>query len=350
MQQYQEDSLGVLDIGKEFAKASLLPWERMKYDASVWNMQRGGLNVAAINPLRRGGLINNGMTRGIAKGIYRDLGGITKKFGWSSTLQGSESVKDIRSTVGKLRKGINVDFDTGLLQMKDGILSASKMKIKDTSWHQGNKSKIADIESKLHGYSSKVNSNFRRMGILRTEISELINNGPNAADRDLIKQKVATYRQRALSNTTRSAKATFGQKFFGGGFRSQYKVEADLTRSLRYAKRLSFGADALTKVGRGAIKIGALAGWASAMYAVGSLMYEGIKMVANPVAQAGVRAVDQTFSSLASIANPELGGQLELGFLSQGAATERQRAVQAISKSRINGRSMLGNEGAMMHR
>ena len=42
----------------------------------------------------------------------------------------------------------------------------------------------------------------------------------------------------------------------------------------------------------------------------------------------------------------EIGGYLESGFLSQAAATDRQRLVQAMADSNFNGRSFIGNEAA----
>ena len=45
---------------------------------------------------------------------------------------------------------------------------------------------------------------------------------------------------------------------------------------------------------------------------------------------------------------PEMG-KLTSSYLSYGASTERQRAVRAISKGYINGRSAYGQEAAYMH-
>jgi len=40
----------------------------------------------------------------------------------------------------------------------------------------------------------------------------------------------------------------------------------------------------------------------------------------------------------------QLGGYLEAGFMTEGAATDRQRLVQAMADSNFNGRSFIGNE------
>jgi len=100
---------------------------------------------------------------------------------------------------------------------------------------------------------------------------------------------------------------------------------------------------------KGATMAGATIMKGAAIYNVASLMFDAINMIASPISKAGVEAVDSAFNKFASFARPELGGTLNMGFVSYGAATERQRAIQAISKSRINGRSMMGQEAQYMH-
>lgn len=72
-------------------------------------------------------------------------------------------------------------------------------------------------------------------------------------------------------------------------------------------------------------------------------------MIGQPIGRA---IVEQTNAAMERAENrfmPELGGKLNAAYLSYGAATERQRALQAISKSHINGRSAFGTEAALMH-
>jgi len=343
-QQYQEDSLGALDIGKEFAKSYLLPWERMKYDPSVWNISRGGINVNKLNPLR-----GNSLVAGIAKTGRSAFNATTKNWGWVNRARGSETAKGIRESISKIR-GTNLEFDTGIIQGKDGILSMSKAKFKDMGWHKSLLEKEKNLMYQLNNNSkTKYNKAFDAIDDLisktsdETKIQKLykaqsgILDSLNRGSDSLAVPTKANKSQRFLSRIS---------SFKGVTTTNEAKIAGKLwgTRRLAQAGRIGMGA---ARIGARAASV---AGWGLAMYEVGSLMYQGVNMVANPIAQAGVRAVDQAFSSMASLGNPELGGQLELGFLSQGAATERQRAVQAISKSRINGRSMLGNEGAMMHR
>lgn len=78
------------------------------------------------------------------------------------------------------------------------------------------------------------------------------------------------------------------------------------------------------------------------------------------VVQAGLWAGEMAFKGLRTTTSIlervttdlmalELGGSLSEGFLSQTAATERQRALQAIQASHLSGRRMLGNEAQLVH-
>jgi hypothetical protein len=67
-------------------------------------------------------------------------------------------------------------------------------------------------------------------------------------------------------------------------------------------------------------------------------------MVVKPLAQAAIGALNNIATEYQNRFMPEMGGQLALSYMSQGAYTERQRAIQSISKSQINGRSALGQE------
>lgn len=98
----------------------------------------------------------------------------------------------------------------------------------------------------------------------------------------------------------------------------------------------------LAKFGLGAAKVGSVIG--------GVLLTKDlIEMVGVPLGRAAVQTLDNTFTRYQERFMPEMGGQLELSYLSRGAATERQRAVQAISKAYINGRSAIGNEAQYIH-
>lgn len=87
------------------------------------------------------------------------------------------------------------------------------------------------------------------------------------------------------------------------------------------------------------------ASWVGAMW----LFADISMMVMEPV---GRFAVEQTNRLMERVSNrfmPELGGTLNAAYLSGAAATERQRAIQAISKSHLNARSAYGTEAMLQH-
>jgi hypothetical protein len=72
-------------------------------------------------------------------------------------------------------------------------------------------------------------------------------------------------------------------------------------------------------------------------------------IAAKPLGQALMTGINNVAMDYQQRFMPEMGGQLQLSYLTQTNATERQRAVAAISKSYINGRSAMGNESSLMH-
>ena len=64
----------------------------------------------------------------------------------------------------------------------------------------------------------------------------------------------------------------------------------------------------------------------------------------------GIKATSDAINRASEkVYNLELGGELSRGFLSSGAATERQRALQAIQGSHLSGRRFLGSEATLAH-
>jgi len=64
----------------------------------------------------------------------------------------------------------------------------------------------------------------------------------------------------------------------------------------------------------------------------------------------GIRATSEAINRMTEKAyNLELGGELTKGYLTTGAATERQRALQAIQGSHLSGRRFLGSEASLAH-
>lgn len=129
-------------------------------------------------------------------------------------------------------------------------------------------------------------------------------------------------------------------KLFGrlqAGSRVKDEVGAHVITKMGYSTAQKFA-----RFGLGAAKAGSIVG-------AGMLAWDLASIVAAPLAQAGMNIINSAANTFQSRYMPEMGGQLQLSYLSQGAATERQKAVQAISKSYINGRSAFGSEGALFH-
>lgn len=96
-------------------------------------------------------------------------------------------------------------------------------------------------------------------------------------------------------------------------------------------------------------KWGMRVGKAGSLIGAGMLAWDLASMVAAPLAQAGMNILNSAANTFQSRYMPEMGGQLQLSYLSQGAATERQRAIQSLSKSSLNARAGFGSEGKMIH-
>ena len=79
------------------------------------------------------------------------------------------------------------------------------------------------------------------------------------------------------------------------------------------------------------------------------LAWDIASAVGKPLVGAAINAVGAMAKAYQTRFMPEMGAQLQMSYLSQGAATERQRAISAMSKAYINGRSAFGSEGQMYH-
>jgi hypothetical protein len=136
-------------------------------------------------------------------------------------------------------------------------------------------------------------------------------------ERQFIK-KAWTNAQKGIKESTYSFPTMYGTS-------TEIPIQHGITRKVKYA--------ALTRWGLRASKIGT--GVGIALFALD---------VAGPLAQAGFNALNNLATEYQQRFMPEMGGKLQASYLSYGAATERQRAIQAISKAYINGRSALGQE------
>ena len=105
--------------------------------------------------------------------------------------------------------------------------------------------------------------------------------------------------------------------------------------------------------GKGVAKVGwrgAVLGARVTSYALwGMLAWDIAKSIGQPLGRDLVTQAERANEKLRSINAWEFGGNLTAAYLSNGAATERQRAIQAISQSRFNGRAAMGSEAMYGH-
>lgn len=80
-----------------------------------------------------------------------------------------------------------------------------------------------------------------------------------------------------------------------------------------------------------------------------SLALDITRMIGEPIGRGLVGAADRALTSWEERFMPKIGGRLAMSYLSQGAATDRQRALQAMSNAQITGRSAFGQEARYSH-
>jgi len=97
------------------------------------------------------------------------------------------------------------------------------------------------------------------------------------------------------------------------------------------------------------MKTGIMVGKGIGYVSMLSLLWDITKMVGEPIGRMAVQALDTTLGEYSNRFMPDMGGQLSMSFLNKGAATERQRAINALSKSSLSGRSAFGQEATFNH-
>jgi len=350
-QPYMEDQISVLGIAKDAAIASMLPHYAYKYNPGMWRPSYGRV---MLNSIKDNPILNSKLGQFAGSKL-------TQGANWAANkLFDPESISNFKTGAKGILPGMRTGANNALSPIGltidrsiDGQLSfgLNKTKFSDTSfvkkldaWRSNAKKRINGTSlSTLKAHASKIGGDILDLDqplARRQSLSRALKG---------IDKQIATMKD--ISGTL-GAKATrliakVSTAFSGVNIVTDNQALGQM--HLLAANTLKAGYGAARGLGRGLFRAATAFGKGSAYYAVGSLMYEGIKMVANPIGQAATQAVDSTFNSINNMARPELGGQLNLAFISQGAATERQRAIQAISKSRMNGRSILGQEAGMMH-
>jgi hypothetical protein len=119
-------------------------------------------------------------------------------------------------------------------------------------------------------------------------------------------------------------------------------------------KKFNKSINVLEKIGKGNIGNtrfwGGVAKWGfrgMKVFSIASLAtmaFELTTAIADPVGRAMVNTIDRGLIDLQTKYQSNMGGQLSMAYLNYGAATERHRALRAMSQSQINGRSAFGQE------
>ena len=346
-QGYTDDKLGVLDMAKGAFKYAVMPQYQYMYNPGMYSMRHG---------IKGPGLSKNFLvTNPISKGIGSFISGRRAKAGGVSKY----SIQKANKAMYTSARSFGVDSANNILkyiglEAKDGYVGLKGGSIKEMGWWKSLKSKeIALKESRTNTnaiFKSIKNSISQQRGdmslnsSLYLEAQEKLDSlaaskatgkSVRAARANLAKYSAPRAVSQSIIN--QELEVLMGLKGTKGYHRTMIGLKAT-----RYLGTGALGASRLGFIlTMGAAKLGAYAAGAT-------LMYQAIKMVTNPIGQAVTQSIDSTFNKFNQLTRPELGGQLNLAFLSEGAYTERQRAVQAISRSRMNGRSILGSEAQYM--
>jgi hypothetical protein len=347
-QEYQEDKLGVLGMAQGVAKASILPQYQYMYNPAMFRPMSGRI----MNP-------NMGSVNWIGNQVAKGYG----------SLFGADAERSLRVstkfTARKLRKGANSLLGNLGLDISDGSFGLDNKNFSQRGSVKALDRQIAKANLASDTYrNSKIQDRFNSAS-KRLHASVGYSGYFEGDDLKVAKAKKFKLAARRLGEQTKTDKFATSLSRMKAGIKNANPISLINGRSwygTTYtgstgAARLQMaglraqkvGLGALQTVGRAGARIGILGAKLGAYGAVASLMWDATSMVFNPIAQAGVQAIDNTFSKLEGLGRPELGGQLNMAFLSQGAATDRQRAIQAISQSRLNGRSILGQEAQYMH-
>jgi len=367
MQQYQEDKLNVLGLAKEIGSAYINPLTRAMYTPSAWSPTSGAFRLTM--PWEQGTLINNKTTRGFASwvGNKTGLNAWRAERAGESIQSGGFTFKNHRTNPSIVQASMKTkpgkSLIAGPLQYKNGWITGTTAKEDQISrLLRANKLNAKrNLRSFKRGFDKEANDINRLSGQIESSVQERLNNNDVHAKRPR-KTKKAWKKNRASINTSLDRQINLNKldlKFLdetrNGTSRGYGRWFSKSTGKASLKMNLA-GATLLEKSYQGARFAGKVAGRTSlaigkgySMYMVAQLMYQGAKLLTDPITNAGVNAIDNTYTALNQLGSRDMGGQLSMDYITAGAATERQRAIQAISKSRINGRSMLGSEAQYMH-
>ena len=359
MAEFQEDKLGVLDIAKTVVATSVLPQYQYMYNPGMFDAAGGRLKMP---DLKSNWLINNPLTRGVGRlgnwGLAKLMGKKPKSYnvgGKKFTLSGGQQLAVAqRHAMSRAGKGAGTFANKILrpigLEAKGGYIGLNDISYKDTDiWKNLKEQKAAAKEAvktfderRVAEYNKATKRTGGRTGKIasRSKKRQLLNALSGV-------EESAAYASRVSGAAVPlSGSANWAQRLFGFSKFSEKSLLKLKVSGLRVAQAAYWTGRGVGRLAvRGAIGMGKLGAYGM----IAGLIWEGAKMIGNPIASAAVQGVDSVMNSFSALGQREMGGKLNMAYLSQGAATERQRAMQAINNSRFNGRSQLGNEAQFMH-
>jgi len=299
----QEEKITAFGLAKDITGEVINPLNYYRYNPGMYNFTQGRVNMLAING--------------------RNIDRIGKSVG---------RIPGMSDHVIKMRGFIKRSSFGGILQSKRvsfGLLDANE---------RGTLGFINEGTGRKLGVDLKTYKNenlFGPTGQLRSILSKHKSGVMNYTTRQTLEGRLLIHKQKVMEHIVNK-----------GVPASQSIVAKGIDRTGDKSAKFIGSKFLRRSVVRGGIGI-----------AKGLAYIEAAKLVwgvVNPafetVGRSAVSGLNSMLNKLESIPTPDLGGQLSMSYLSQGAATERQRALMAISKSQINGRSALGNESQYLHR
>lgn len=321
-----------------------VPQQVMQDAASVGSIARDAINPLnwvkwkyQYDPTTYGGL-------GLSKGLWTPFGkNISSTGGMKGLFTGKNTIFDTYKSIysksaekgfGSIYNAINQTFRQrigGASRIGADIVPAGRKAAKNSRIFKRQIEK--DISRRIKG-----SAGYRIGKQMGAELEDMIILHNGRIPKDVLENYIT-----AKSKSELVSKAGLAPEKFSRIARTTSLAGQDTARKLGIHKATGAG---LKSAG---MRIGMLAGKAFAAYGLVSTMWDLTKMAGEPIGRYLIENANRVATEIGQKYSPEMGGKIAMSYMTTGAATERQRAVEAISRSYINGRSALGNEAQYLH-
>ncbi len=329
----QQEMIGVGDV----AGAMLNPVNWYKYNPSMWSMRRGQVRVPFVSGSN-----------------IRNVAGKIRKYGGA---QGNRFVDFVKNKSGLNKLGgvmASESIWVGSAPMASDDIFGYTIKgpgARTSNMIKGAKAQQASRDAFGQAFGPRPTSNYVAP---TSRMPRGYHPPPFTPSESIV--AAAKYGDDQIAYVNRNWKTLNEQGFNTKGKRWGY-ADRLYDRGYRTGKALARGTEktysalgrAIKPIAKMGMRVATTAGKGFAYYQIASLMYSVTQMAFEPLGRKAISTVDSIFNAKSMIRSPELGGNLSMAYLTRGAATERQRALQAIQKSRLNARQALGNEAALKH-